>query len=282
MNSEHRAMGLLAAGLILIGGALTAGADLPQMLDKEWAGYFVGFRNRKFQFSVTPQGEGEIRVIGGKDEPLARRLTIPVEFVVEEISPDGKAKTRAILPESLQSAQAATDKPKQIAFQGKVRGDAGFEVFIHEDGGLISLGGRMLEPGAAAKNPLRFSIRAQIPDIYPSEKNGGDKKGIEKFEKRSENDRLLLTWTDGKKVKPAIGKPVDAGSKEINGPGIATAQVAFSAYDEKRFEFAASENSRINLSGRRVAPLHQGFFITWTADPVKDPEGKARLNLEVR
>lgn len=274
-------MGMLAAGLISMVGNLTASAELPQMLDKEWAGYFVGFQNKKFQFSVTPQGEGAIRVIGGKDELLARRLTIPVEFVVEEILPDGKAKARAILPETLQSAQAATDKPKQIGFQGKVRGDAGFEVFIHEERGVISLGGRLLNSGTV-KNPLRFSLRVTIPDIYPSEKNGGDKKGIEAFEKRSENDRLQLTWTDGKKVRPAIDKPVDAGSKEINGPGIATAQVAFSAYDEKKFEFVAAENSRISISGRRVAPLHQGFFITWTADPAKDPESKARLNLEVR
>jgi hypothetical protein len=29
-------------------------------------------------------------------------------------------------------------------------------------------------------------------------------------------------------------------------------------------------------------PLHEGFMIVWMADTAKDPEGKARLAIEVR
>ncbi len=282
MIFTKRKMSWIAAGLIGLAGILPAAAELPQLSETKWLGHFVGFQNRRLQFSVTTAGKAAVRVIGDRGDPVGRRLTIPVEFLVEETLPNGKKRKLSIQPETLESAQPATDKPRQLVFKGKVKGGAVFEVFIHEERGLLSLGGRLLETGAVAKNPLRFSIRARIPDAYPPEKNGADKKRMEALEKRIRKDRMLLKWTDGKKVKLAVEDPVDVGSKEINGPGIASLQVELSPYAEKCLEFTASQNSAITLSNSRVAPVHEGFSITWTADPAKDPEGRARLNLEVR
>ena len=282
MSRRNYTLGMWVAGLLGVAGISPVSAELPGLEEKEWLGYFVGFQNRKFQFAITSQGKAAIKVIGKKGEPLAKTLSIPVEFLVEEIRPDGKPSVKNLMPETLESAQPATLKPQQIVIRGKVTGEASFEVFVNEDRGVISLGGRLLDPGTLTKNPLRFSIRVKFPDAYPNAKANGDKKEGKELKEKSKNDRLQLSWTDGTRVRQPTDQAVAAGSKEINGPGIAAMQVEFSSYDEKKFEFAASPGSKMTLSGGPAAPLHQGFAVTWLADPAKDPEGKARLSFEVK
>ncbi len=282
MSRRNHTLGLWAVGCLGLTGISPVSAELPGLEEKDWLGYFVGFQNKKFQFAITSQGKAAIKVIGKKGEPLAKKLTIPVEFLVEEIRPDGKASVRNLMPETLESAQPATLKPQQIVIRGKVTGEASFEVFVNEDRGVISMGGRLLDPGTLTKNPLRFSIRLKFPDAYPSAKAAGDKKEEKELKKKLKNDRLQLSWTDGTRVRQPTDKAVDAGSKEINGPGIAAMQVEFSSYDEKKFEFTASPSSTMTLAGGPAAPLHQGFTLTWLADAAKDPEGKARLSFEVK
>ena len=143
------------------------------------------------------------------------------------------------------------------------------------------LGGRLVDPGAA-KNPLKFSIKANVPDAYPRVKKAGDKKAVEAFEERIKNDRLQLTWTDGKRGKPRTDKAVDAASKEVSGPGISALQLEFSSFQERRIELVAAANSSIALLNPRTAPLQEGFTAVWTVDAVKDPEGNARLAVEVK
>lgn len=273
---------MIMAGLIGGAGTLPVAAELPQLKEKEWLGYFVGYQNSKFQFGVTSHGRAEIKIIKKNGDPIARTQFMPLEFQVEEIMPDGKVRELSILPETLQSAQPATDKPRQIVIQGKVKGDAGFEIFVDEKSGMILLGGRLLDRGTLTKNPLRFSIKLKIPNAYPYEKHGGSEKDAKAFEKKIEDDRLLLKWTDGKRVKQAVDKPVDAGSKEINGPGSSSVELEFRTYDGRKLEFTASENSAIMLSSTRSEPLHKGFSLIWTADAAKDPEGKARFGIEAK
>jgi hypothetical protein len=282
MNVRNRRTGWFAAGLITTAGIFPALSELPVMHEKEWLGYFVGFENKKFQFGIPSKGKAKIRVIGKTDKPIQNALSIPVDFVIEEIKPNGTTSVRTIRPETLESAQPATLKPKGIVFRGKVNGDATFEVFVDEEGGVISLGGRLLDVGKLTTNPLRFSIQLKIPNAYPSVKKVGDKRLVKAFEDKIKRDRLQLTWTDGKHLKQHTDKPVDASSKEINGPGIAAAQVEFSTMAEKRIEVAATTNSSIALSNPQLAPLNEGFSIIWTADPAKDPEGKARFNITVK
>lgn len=281
MNLGELRIGAWAAGLLGVAGILPVSAELPILHEKEWLGYFAAFENKKYQFGITGQGKAAIRVIGKKGGPVSQKLAIPVEFTIEEISPDGKATIKSIKPESLESAQAATDKLKAITIKGKVTGDATFEVYIDEDRGVMAFGGRLLDPGTL-KNPVRFSIRIKIPNVYADTNKGPDKKEQKAFEEKVKSDRVQLAWTDGKRVKQDADKPVDANSKDLSGPGITAAQIALSPYDEKKLEFTASANSAMTLAGEQAAPLHDGFSLIWMADTAKDPEGKARLTFDAK
>jgi hypothetical protein len=282
MNVTKSRMVVLAAGLMGAVGILPVGAALPTMKEKQWLGYFVGVQNRAFQFGLTPDGKAFIKPMGKKGEPVSSKLTIPVTFKVLETMPDGKVVSRQIVPESLESAQPATDKPENIVIKGKVTGDAAFEIFVNEERGGISLGGRLVEPGNL-QNPLEFSIDLRIPDVYAhAKKKTGNKKEEKAFEEKAAKDRLQLIWTDKKRVKTSLTDKVDASSKEISGPGIAAVQLELSAYDEKKLEVTASENSSIKLENRPPASLVEGFTMTWTANSGKDPQGKARLNIDMK
>ena len=95
-------------------------------------------------------------------------------------------------------------------------------------------------------------------------------------------DRIDLRWTDQKRVKLALNQNVVASSKEISGPGIVHAKVDIDSYRGRKFEFEASEDSAITLWNGEGAPLHNGFSLIWTPDPVKDPDGKARFGIVLR
>lgn len=263
-------------------GILPGRADLPSLQEKEWVGDFVAYQNKRFQFVVTIEGKGRIFVMSKKGEPLGRALAVGVEFVIQETMPDGKVVSKAINPSSLESAQPATAKLTDMQLHGKVTGGAGFEVSLHEDHGVISIGGKLLEPGHL-KNPLRFVIKVDIPNAYPHDKKkDAGKKEAKAFEQKTERDRLQLKWIDGKSRKQSLSDSVDAASKEINGPGIAAMSLEFSSYQEKRFEFIASADSSMTLTNSGIGALNEGFAIVWQADTTKDPDGKARLSFEVK
>jgi len=261
-------------------GVAPVSAELPTMDEKEWLGYFVGVKTRSFQFGFIGDGKALLRLIGDKG-PLNQKLSIPVEFKIEETMPDGKTISRTINPATLESAQAATDKPKDVVIKGHVTGGIGFEVFVSEEQGGVSLGGRLLEP-AALKNPTRFSIVTKIPNAYPDATAAADKKAAKALEDKTKDDKLQLNWTDGKRTKFAASEPVEAGSKEVNGPGITGVMIDFSSYKGKKILLTASPNSSIALSNATKQPLAEGFTIIWTANSAKDPGAKARLLIGVK
>ena len=282
MNVTKSRMVVLAAGLMGAVGVLPVRAALPSMKEKEWLGYFVGVQTRAFQFGFTSDGKATIKPMGKKGEPVSSKMAIPVIFKVMETMPDGKVVSRQIQPESLESAQPATDKPENVVIKGKITGDAVFEIFINAERGELALGGRLLEPGNV-KNPRQLAIDLRIPDVYAdAKKKTGDKKEQKAFEEKTARDRLLLIWTDKKRVKQSLTDKVDASSKEISGPGIAAMQLELSAYDDKKLEVTASENSSIQLENKPPASLIEGFTMTWTADSAKDPQGKARLHIGMK
>lgn len=263
-------------------GFTPVAAELPTLTEKKWLGYFIGFDHKKFGYGFTVHGKSLVKVVGAKDQPLSPKLTVQVDFVVEEILPNGKTYQRLILPESLESSQPAGNHPKNVIIRGKVKGGASFEISVDEDRGMILLGGHLVDKGELVNNPVRFLIRVKFPNAYPYTKRDGDKERKKAFEEKIRNDRMSLTWTDGKRVKQATDKVIDAGSKEINGPGISGLQVEFSPYDGKKIECAASGNSVIALSSERAGPLHDGFVATWVPDPAKDHAGEARLSISVK
>jgi len=269
-------------------GAFSAKADLPSLDDRKWVGCFLALENKHYQFSVNTQGKGKIEVLGAKGTPVSSKLWVSVEFIVQEILPDGKAVTKAIKPESLESAQTATLKPQNIVIRGKVTGDAAFEAYMTEDRGAISVGGKLVDAGGLTKNPLRFGVRVNFPNAYANEKEKAAdpkvdaKKAAKDFEQKIGKDRLQLKWTDGKPLKQDLTASIDATSKEVNGPGIAALSLEYSSYQGNKFILLASDNSSMTLSNASAKPMNTGFVVYWAADPAKDPEGKARLTIDVK
>ncbi len=278
----------LVSLLLSAAGSLPLAAQLPSLGNPPWLGYFAVVAGKHCNFSVSSQGKITLLPVDDKGQPVAKTLAIPVEITVEEILPDGKSTVKQIKPESLTSGQPATDKLEKTVIRGKVTGDAPFEITIEHLRGLISLGGRLLEPGTHAQNTLRFSIRLKFPSAYAKNQKGGnkdekdEKKDARAFEKKISNDCIDLKWTDGKRKKQTFDKSVDASSKDLNGPGIAAAAIEIAAYKGNKFLITASENSSLVLSNAKSAPLHEGFAIHWRPDSAKDPAGKARISIEVK
>lgn len=271
----------LTVGLFGLAGVVPLLAQLPTLSDKENLGYFVVARSKSSQFGIGSDGKATIRVLDNKGQTVSSKLTIDVNFNVTETMPDGKKVVRKINAESLESAQEPTDKPKNVVIKGKVTGDVEFEVMVSEERGAIMLGGRLLNPGAL-KNPTQFSIEVEFPNFYPEPTKDGDKKDAKQLEDKIKGDKVQLTWTDGKRVKIPASKAVEGASQEVTGPGISAATVESSAFKDRKIQLTASPNSSMTASNPATRPLSEGFSLNWTADLAKDPEGKARLAIEVR
>jgi hypothetical protein len=281
MTRDFKA-GVFAVGLLGVAGVFPVSAQLPSLSDKDVLGYFVAADSKSFQFRIASDGKATIKVLDSKGDPVNNELTIPVIFTVEETLPGGKTISRKIIPESLESAQAATLKPKDITIKGKVTGDIGFEVFVSEDRGAIMLGGHLLNP-AELKNPTRFAIEVRIPNSMPKSKaDEDDKKAAKELEEKIKDDKVQLVWTDGKKAKIAGDKAVEGSSKEVTGPGVTAASIEFATFKERKILVTAAPNSSMRLTNPATRPLVEGFSLFWSADPAKDAEGKARITIEVK
>lgn len=268
-------------GIIGMAGMLPLWAQLPSLSEKDNLGYFVVARTKAFQFGVASDGKTMIKVIDDKGATISNRLTIDVNLQVTETMPDGKKINRQIKAESLESAQAATDKPKNVVFKGMVTGDIEFEATVSEERGAILLGGRLLN-AAALKNPTQFSIEVKVPNTIPEAKTDATKKDTKELEDKIKGDKLQLIWTDGKKARIPSNKALEGASKDVSGPGITAAAIEFSAFKDRKIQLTASPNSSMMVSNASNQPLSEGFSLDWTADTAKDPEGKARLAIEIR
>lgn len=282
MNSHRVKKGFLALAMIQALASLPAAAQLPILNEKEWLGYFTGFESKKVRWSFSSDGKSVLRVIGNKGDMASEKLSISLDFVVEEVMPDGKIAVRALIPESLESAQAPTTKPKGLVVRGKARGDVGFELYLDENGGNLSLGGRVTDPGPTVKNPLRFGIRMKLPDAYPDDSSVDDKKKLKAFETKIKNDRLQFIRVDKSRGKQSLTESVEVDATAINGAGIINAEIEMAGYKERKFLLAATESSIMNVVIPKPGPMYEGFVVTWNTDPAKDPQGKARFSIEVR
>ena len=263
----------------LVNGSLHAA--LPTMSEQPWMGYFVGYETKKFRFTVDQNAKIMLVPLNQKGEPVSKVTQIPILYGIEETNAEGRSYLRKILPETLESSDTKTSKLEKCTIRGKVTGEASFELHITQERGVISLGGRMTDPGKLTRNPVRFVIRPDFPNSYPYDKKD-DKQGAKAFEKKISDDRIDIKWTDGKKTKLTFEKDVDANSNEVNGPGVAATVIEIAAYKDMRFMFTATPDSVMKFSNEKTAPLYKGFAITWQADPEKDKEGKARLSIEVK
>ncbi len=273
---------LFLAGLMGVTSMVPVRAELPTLSEKDWLGYFVGFEDKNSQLGVSTVGKILLKAKGKNGDVLGHAQAVDIGMVIEETQADGKVVQRKIKPETLESAQPATHKPDHVAFRGKVTGDAEFEVTVTEGkAGEILLGGKLLDPGKS-KGALKFSLVVKFPNAYASAKKDGDKKTEKAFEDKTKKDRLQLILVDKKRVKIETSGTVDADLPQINGVGIAAAQLGLAAYQGKEFEVTASENSLMTITPAGAGPLHDGFALSWSADPAKDPQGQARLAIKVK
>jgi hypothetical protein len=284
---------LAASCLITAVGIQPISAELP-MLDQPWLGYYAVYANKSYEFKITAP-DGNITLIPlSEGAPVSENLLVSINAGIEETLPDGKIVSSPIRPDTLESADPASDKLAQCVIRGKTAGDASLEITIEQSHGIVFVGSRVLDPGTLT-NPIRCFVTVVFPNIYPpaaaaSTEEGVDerdakraaKKEAKAAEDRLKGDSIDLKWTDGKRQKLTFEKVVDAGSKEINGAGIAAAEVKIAAYGKRKFLFNASPNSAIKLSNAAPASLSQGFSIQWFPDPDKNKDGKARLAIEVK
>jgi hypothetical protein len=267
----------VTACLLGVVGIFPAVAELPILTDREWLGYYVGHKTRSYQFGVTGQGETSIKVIGKKGEPLSQ-LLVSLDFVVDETMPDGQVVSRKVARETLSADAPAAAKLDRVVIKGKARGDTSVEIYMDENRGGIAIGGRIVDPGTC-KNPLRFSVQLKFQNAYPKAKKDG-KKELDAFAEQIKKDRIQLVSVDGKRSKPSPSEVLNA--KEISGAGLNALAMELDPYQGKKFEITASDNSVMHLSNTTPGPLHEGFTVSWSVDPAKDPQNRARMEVLVK
>lgn len=222
---------------------------------------------------------------GGKIE----MYPITLQFLAQETLPDGSVRDLLMKPDTLESADPATDKLKKTVFRSKLTdqatGQPTLEVTLEIASGTILANARITDKGAFDKNPLRPVIRAAFRPFYVdenSQKEKWDEKQIKEFEKRIGKDSVTLKRLDGKRVKLGCADKTDPNSKEVNGTGSSSAEVEIGAYQNRKIEFLAAPNSSLTLGYTAPLPLHNGFYLQWSADPAKDPDGKAKLAIRIK
>ncbi|MGL5019287.1 MAG: hypothetical protein ACRDBP_14220 [Luteolibacter sp.] len=265
-------------GALLVGMACLepVAAELPMIQEPPNLGYFVVVTKTRMDFRVKSEnGEMVLGVLGNRRTPVGWPLAINV--VIEEILPGGSATP--IQVQTLDSLDAATEKLKKVVIAGKTVGDATFEMTIEQIQGAIAIGGRMLLQGTY-QNPLRFSIRTDFPNfyVYHPRETAAEKKALQDVIKR---DHITLKWTTGEPKRLASDVTLESVAKDLNGPGIATAEINVAHYEGARFQFNASSDSALNLTAK-PGPWIEGFSMVWTPNAATAKEGMARLMIEVR
>lgn len=264
--------------LAFVACALPLAAQLPSLNEQPWLGYFAASENKHYSVGITSAGKIVLTPMTEKGEPISNFLKVQIELGALETLPGGKETLRQLIPETLNSSEGVTGKLKKTTIRGKVNGDAAVEIELAVERGAVIIGGRVTDPGKLTQNPICLGARVRFTNFYVGAKRG-DEKAEELFQDRVKEDRIDLKWTDGKRVKQTFDEVVDASSKELNGPGIASAQFEVSAYKGMKFVISATEGSVMKLSNSKTAPLHEGFSITWGAHPDK---ATGRLSIDLK
>ena len=154
----------LVTAAAILGGALpqSARAALP-MLEQPWLGRFAVAVDRNFKFYVSRDGTMELELYDRADNSIGEQHVIAIWLVAEEVAPGGVVATwLTVVPESVESADPATDKLRKTTLRGKMAGNdpaatVSFEATIERDGSSILIGGRVTDPGPF-KNPVRLTV----------------------------------------------------------------------------------------------------------------------------
>lgn len=237
-------------------------SELPS-LEEPLFGVFAKAKEKTVEIVVNQDGELIISPIlrNGSTAPYRR---IPVLFGIAETLPNGQTHVRKILPETLESPQPATEKFKETIITGKIERGAAFELTIQQKRGVITIGGKVTDPGPLKAENLRFVASPQILNFYGAEKLRleDDPKA---FEKLLENSYVALKWTNGKRHKFGYIESLGEESDDVNGPGIAKVEAKLEII-KNTITFDATKGSVIKLRNFATPYFHSGFFADWTSD----------------
>lgn len=281
--SKHRFLTAAASLLCACASTQSAMAELPSLTEKEWLGRFAVSANSKYSFEIETTGDIKLHLEGSRKKKIPPYAVIKIATRIEEMMPDGTVAAREIIQSSLESSDPATAELRKTTIRGKVTGDTTFEITIEDRQGTIYMGGKIIQPGPAVKNPMRLTVLTTFPTLYQFQtKNDISDEQREKLQKKLEDDKITLKRTDGKKVKQTFESAVEGASEKVSGPGIASAEVDCAEYAGKKIVLTAATNSSLMLSNPNNEPLWNGYTLKWTTDPEKDKGNKAQLAIEVR
>jgi len=279
--SKHHLLTVAATLLCVCAATQTASAELPSLTVKEWLGRFAVSANSKYEFTVETTGTIKLYPVGSRKQKAPMFSYIIISPQIVEMMPDGSQVARQI--NSLESNDPATEELRKTTIRGTVTGDTTFEINIEDRQGAIYMGGKILQPGPAVKNPQRFTIVFNFPNLYVSKTDNLDTdEKRESFEKMVEKDKITLKRIDSKKVKQTFESNVDGTSDDITGPGITSAEIDCEGYLGRKITLTAAPNSSLKLANPNNEPLWNGYTLTWSADPEKDKGSKAQVAIEVR
>jgi hypothetical protein len=287
MKIHKRHVGIVVWLLIAGPGLKTANAQLPMAKDAPELGYFALLMEKKLKFGINTEGEIEIQPLNRERNPEGELLKIEPSIV--ETQPGGNAIPRRLVANTLETKEAPAARLTRTSFRGKADNDALMEVSVEASRGVIFLGGRILEKGQSI-NPQHVGFAIPMHHVYTGDtnriaeiENAEEKEEEQKaFMKKTRNDSISLRLAGGKRLKYKMQEPIEPLNEKIKGVAIEQVELEYAAYPDHKFLFTAAPNSEIALVAGNGSPLHTALSIHWKANPEKDPEGKARLALQVK
>lgn len=249
---------------------------LPQLNEKPWIGWYAASEQRNFRFGVKSDGEGVLIPMKGRDETASPRKWIDFMPVIEEVLPSGRIVTKENLEDGWEAVTPVSDDAEKITYRGTVTGGARFEVNLEIDGNEVRGGGRILEKGELTENPIQFSLRVRIPNVYHFVDDPED------IEELAERDKIQIERIDGKKLKFDAWKPVWAEKEDCSGPGVQTARVDLDGMEGFKVDLEAGDKGAFHMYNGSLRPLYKGVTFGWRPDPAKDADGKGRFVLEFK
>ena len=262
--------------------AIQVKAELPYFEDGEHRGRFAVHEASRYDFVMKYTGEMTLEPKRRSKDPVAVSNRIKIEYGIEEVQPDGSVVFKKTRTGSLTSEEKPSDNFSRMSFLGVTTGEAIYEVIIEQSRDVIAIGGRVVSVGSLTQHPVRFAVRAVVPNVYRNFEFKED-DDMRAYEKKTRSDYLRLQRVDFSKLRLDNDDNKAVDGPTWTGSGIEEVEVRLSYYEGRRFLFEADKHSVMAITqGRSAGPWFEGFTLNWTSDAAKDPESKARLRMEIR
>lgn len=278
----------MIAWLLIAGpGLKTVNAQLPMAKDAPELGYFALLMEKKLKFGINTEGGIEIQPLNREKNPEGEPLNIEPSIV--ETQPGGNEIPRRLVANTLETNEAPAARLTKTSYRGKADNGAVMEAAVEASRGVIFLGGKILEKGQGM-NPQHVGFAIPMHHVYNGDtnriaeiENAEEKEEEQKaFMKKTRNDSISLRLAGGKRLKYKMQEAIGPLNEQIKGAAIEQVELEYAAYPDHKFLFTAAPGSQITLVAGDGTPLHKSLSIGWKSNPEKDPEGKARLALQVK